>query len=182
MLLVSNTTLLTRVEEPRVRAEVGVAAAVLAAPAREAVVGVHGEDDRRAAAAGGLAAGGRQGEVPGAGGRVLHHHLYKIRLSILNTSTPCGCRTEVTCSYTVFPDMPPSLLCLTARAAPHSPPGPGNTRRPRDRQPVTTTDPPLTKIFSITCRKYLKPPTRRGRSGGWRPPRRGCRRCPSCPW
>ena len=75
MLLVSNTTLLTRVEEPRVRAEVGVAAAVLAAPAREAVVGVHGEDDRRAAAAGGLAAGGRQGEVPGAGGRVLHHHL-----------------------------------------------------------------------------------------------------------
>ena len=76
MLVVSNTALLhTRVEEARVRAEVGVAAAVLATPAREAVVGVHGEDDRRAAAAGGLAAGGHQGEVPGAGGRVLHHHL-----------------------------------------------------------------------------------------------------------
>ena len=54
---------------------------------------------------------------------------------------PC----EGTCSYTVFPDTPPSLLCLTARAAPHSPPGPGSTRRPRDRQPVTTTDPPLTR-------------------------------------
>ena len=71
-----------------------MAAAVLATPAGEAVVGVHGEDDRRAAAAGGLAAGGRQGEVPGAGGRVLHHHLPEgggsIRLSILNTSTPCG--------------------------------------------------------------------------------------------
>ena len=63
------------VEHTGSRTQVGVAGAVLAAHATEALVGVHREEDWHGAGEAGLRAGGREAEVPGAGAGVLDQDL-----------------------------------------------------------------------------------------------------------